>query len=733
LAFYLKALGALRLVSEQVDSQARGFWKDECFHLVTRLDADGLMNFFLHDYQPSPIVAPWNKGSGFYQTKDPGIYPVETSSSERFAPLRDGIQAARRLIDEIAKADAEVRKIKDETKTGTSSERARLRSDPEYKQRLAKAERRFKDAKQLLIPRCRKNWRGREREWFDAALVLDGDLTPVFPALLGTGGNDGRLDFTNNYYQRLADLFVLDSPEGKPQPSTRGWLLSALWGTPLPGAISGVVGQFMPGSAGGANTSNGPTGSAHLNPVDFVFTLEGAINFRSAATKRLDGRSRVQASVPFAFPSNAAGYTTAAVSDEGGRGEQWMPLWDQPLTYQELLHFLKEGRARLGSEQVQESLDFAQCIARLGTARGIVAFQRFGYVERNGQSNLAVPMGRFFVHQGQSSLDNLDALAPWILRLRRQARTRAPTRLIAAEKLLVDAIFDVSQHPEEPLRWQQILLSLANIESVFVSGTGFAAGPVPPLNPKWVQAADDGSPEFRLAVAFALQRIRQGKPDGVRRHWLPLNRQQRFETTGDRGSALARRPDVVMFGRDGIGDALAVVERRLVEASQSGQRQWMLEAARRTDASLSDLTALLSGEVDITHTMNLAKALMAIDPYEWQRQPAPPSPPSFEQRWPDDSWVAIRLALLPWPLDHVQIPTDPAIVRRLSAGDTASAVRLALQRLRAAGLRCPFSIPVGNPDGRLWGAALAFPISLRSARQLARRFDPASTITEMMP
>ncbi|HPB96684.1 MAG TPA: hypothetical protein PKW66_12280, partial [Polyangiaceae bacterium] len=108
LAFYLKALGALRLVSEQVDSQARGFWKDECFHLVTRLDADGLMNFFLHDYQPSPIVAPWNKGSGFYQTKDPGIYPVETSSSERFAPLRDGIQAARRLIDEIAKADAEV-------------------------------------------------------------------------------------------------------------------------------------------------------------------------------------------------------------------------------------------------------------------------------------------------------------------------------------------------------------------------------------------------------------------------------------------------------------------------------------------------------------------------------------------------------------------------------------------------------------------------------------------------
>ena len=180
-----------------------------------------------------------------------------------------------------------------------------------------------------------------------------------------------------------------------------------------------------------------------------------------------------------------------------------------------------------------------------------------------------------------------------------------------------------------------------------------------------------------------------------------------LETTGDRGSALARRPDVVMFGRDGIGDALAVVERRLVEASQSGQRQWMLEAARRTDASLSDLTALLSGEVDITHTMNLAKALMAIDPYEWQRQPAPPSPPSFEQRWPDDSWVAIRLALLPWPLDHVQIPTDPAIVRRLSAGDTASPCD-GFAAASCRGIALSFSIPVGNPDAPVGAPCFPF-------------------------
>ncbi|KAA5603892.1 hypothetical protein F1188_18795 [Roseospira marina] len=74
LAGYLKALGVLRLISspensvtgDAADAEARGFWKDEAFHLETRLDREALTRFFLEDYAPSPIVAPWNAGSGFY-------------------------------------------------------------------------------------------------------------------------------------------------------------------------------------------------------------------------------------------------------------------------------------------------------------------------------------------------------------------------------------------------------------------------------------------------------------------------------------------------------------------------------------------------------------------------------------------------------------------------------------------------------------------------------------------
>lgn len=60
LAHYLKALGMLRLVAEQADPEARGWWAGERFLLATHLDEDELLGFFLERYEPTPLVAPWN-------------------------------------------------------------------------------------------------------------------------------------------------------------------------------------------------------------------------------------------------------------------------------------------------------------------------------------------------------------------------------------------------------------------------------------------------------------------------------------------------------------------------------------------------------------------------------------------------------------------------------------------------------------------------------------------------
>ncbi len=723
LAHYLKALGVMRLVAEQADSEARGWWEGERFRLLTRLDSDELERFFLEQYQPTPLASPWNKGSGYFYPNDPGLSPVEKSTAHRFAPLRDGVKDGRLLLGELEKADRDVRSIKSEVKgKEDKAQKQILKESKEYKERLARAERKFKSLKTDLIPRIRLMWRGPHREWMDAAMVLLDDGTPKFPALLGTGGNDGRLDFTNNFFQRLNEVFDLNNADGHPRPFAKSWFAAALWGSATLGCQHGnAVGQYLPGMAGGANSGNGPDADSLLNPADFLLMLEGVILFNVNTTRRLGashGSSR--AAAPFVVGAQGAGYASAADSDESSRGEQWMPLWSQPMTLGELRHLLAEGRAQIGAKAVREPLDMARAITRLGVARGITAFQRYGYIERNGQSNLAVPLGRFSVpEQVVPYTACLDDLSAWLPRLRLDARDtktrKAPHRLKLVEHRLTEAIFAVVQHPNEAACWQAILLALADVEATLVSGTQHRCGFIPRLRPEWIHAADDGSPEVRLAVSFALQASqlrRQGKipVDSVRRHWLAAKNQ---ETAA------------VMAGRSGMDDAIALVERRLIEAGQKGQRRLPLVAARRAAAGLSDLAALVSGEVDLDRTLALARAFMAIDGQAWAAAPQPPQSPGITN-WPDDAWLAIRLAMLPWPLpDGRCIHVDPAIVRRLASGDAASAVELALRRLRAAGLRPTVRMGMASlQTARLWAAALAFPISRNTAKYMVRRLDP---------
>lgn len=740
LAHYLKALGILRLVSEQADPEARGWWHGELFRLMTRLSRAELEEFFLERYEPTPLVSPWNKGSGFFQDADPVLAALEGSPAPRFLRFREGLRAARAMLAQLAQADERVRTIKAESKRRdlTAGERQALKKSPEYKQRLAEAERSFKRFKAELIPQIRLAWRGPHREWMDAAIVLGDGGRPQFPALLGTGGNDGRLDFTYNFMRRVGDVFDLASAAGAPTAHAARWLRGALEAEAVTECGAGAVGQFLPGMAGGANSGNGPAGDATVNPMDFVLMMEGTLLFSAAATRRLGVSEVARAAAPFAVSAHGAGYSTAAASDEGARGEQWMPLWRQPLGITELRQLLGEGRAQLRRAAARHPVDLARAAVRLGTARGLSAFERYGYIERNGQSNLAVPLGRFPVTDGCATatacLDDLDG---WLHRLRSVARPatneqrrRVPARLRDAERRLADALLSVVQHSDEPLRWQSVLGAIADVEAVLVTGTGFRAGPAPRLRPEWVQAADDGSPEIRLALACALQAgsfsRRAGWPvDPVRHHWLPL-KQGRFATTGTAAqSRLLDDPRVVLQGRSGLADAAALVERRLVEASQRGTRSLGLVPGRRAAARPSDLATLLAGRVDLDRTMRLARALMALDGRAWAASPVRLTAPP-DDSVPEPAWMALRLALLPWsPAEGAAPAADPAIVRRLTAGDGASAVELALRRLRGAGIRAVLRGAAAAPEtARLWAAALAFPINLATSRSFLRCLDP---------
>jgi CRISPR-associated protein Csx17 len=727
LAHYLKALGILRLVSEQADDSARGCWEGERFRLATRLDKSELDEFFLHRYAPTPLVAPWNKGSGFFYDGDPGLTPIAKATAPRFRRMAQGISASQELLADVLSADKAIRKLK-----GSGS-----------KQLLAAADKQFKAAKGDLISQCALTWRGPHREWFSAAMVLEDDGRPRFPALLGTGGNDGRLDFTNNFMQRLGDVFELDDETGRPRDKANGWLSDALWLQATTGyQASSPVGQYLPGGAGGANSGNGPESDGFLNPFDFLLCLEGALLFAAHASRRLGTDRTSRAAAPFVVNAQGAGYNSAGAADESARGEQWMPLWSRPLLLVELRKILGDGRAQFGTRAVREPLDMARAIARMGTAKGIAEFQRYGYIERNGQSKFAVPLGRFRVSERiEPHLACLDDLDAWLPRLRRQARAAgAPARLKQVDRLVGDALFAVTQHPAEAARWQAVLRALSAVEGVMISGSGHRAGPIPPLRPEWVSAAHNGADdlsarEVRLALSFALQHWRGSRsdsdpvqPDTVRRHWLPLEAYgRRFATSGaGEKSRLSSKPEVVMTGRRGEDDAVSLLTRRLVEAAQHGDRRLPLAPEWRAAASRSDVAALLEGNVSLDRTLEIARAFMALDRRAWRAQPVN-ALPSASNEWPDDAWMVIRLALLPWAVEDRPTGPDPAIVRRLATGDTTTAFNVAIRRLQAIGIRPSVRVTPAEPNAKLWAAALAFPISRRTANSFLQRISPVDT------
>lgn len=731
LAHYLKALGILRLIAEQKDPMARGWWRDESFHLATTLDRLALERFFLEEYRPTPLIAPWNKGAGFvFAANNPALNHLRESTSARLTEVRSAIQQADTAITNLSAADDAIRQIKAETKVKgmTKAKKDLIKDDTAYKSRLAQAERHFKNLKEGLIPDCRRTWRGAHLSWMDAAMVITTEGEAKFPSLLGSGGNDGKNDFTKQFMESLCAL--ADWQSGLPTAPSHGWLISALFRLPTPQTQQSLpIGQFLPGSAGGSNMTTGFDAKAQVNPWDYVLLLEGVLTFIPRLSRRTPANPRAAVSAPFATRTASSGHATASASEsDSPRGEQWMPLWEAPCTFADVKGLIGEGRAQLQKSTASRPVDFGRSVARLGVARGINAFERFGYLERNGQSNLAVPLGRWQVtpQPQQELLNDLDQFS-WLNRIQRAARDKfSPRSFAIAHRNLETAIMAVCARGREPALWQSLLLALADLEENLVRSHTFTAKqrlrPIPPLNASWISAANDASPELRLAVALALQTSDAEGHDSIRRHWLPLDKTGRAFATD--ASGLRRDPSVVCRGLDPERDLLALIQRRSTEGSQTGGRHFALHGHKLFYAQPDDLVALLAGTLDLTKTIRLSRAFMALDRRSLFLDTSVRIRVDSSSATPPPLYGLFRLACLPKALRRgetdIPIRFDRAIPTRLAVGDLASAGDLALRRLRASGLVPVIRRIAGEPAlVRRLALSLAFPISAGTATRLA--------------
>ena len=724
LAHYLKALGILRLIAEQRDDAARGWWEGNRFRLATRLTKDELEGFFLRDYRPTPMFNPWGARSGYFEggsekSARTSLKKIEDSKQSRLEPFRRTIGTVRSVVCGTTTGQKPSNRERDE-----------------------------------LILALRLNARSAASLWLDTVVAVVGagdNVSLAQPPIFGTGGSEGSGGYPSAYMSAIVETMIDDN-----------WnhaIHTALFGeNGLKCDWEQSMGQFSPS---GAST-----------PWDMLFAFEGACVLRSSVGGRTSTNSRKWMSSPFHVAPHSAGYASGSRLDEKflnkgreypGRGEQWLPMWGRPSRFSEVQQIFLQGRAATRVGRATDGWTMARAVAGFGVSRGIPEFIRYGYQQRNNQAtHFAVPLGRFRVPDREPTASScLDDLDQWLSSLHREAHPvddrkakAAPVRLTSTYRRLKDSLFSVLQEQATARRWRDVLLRLGDMEAVMRQGSGFRAQPIPRLRPEWVTASYDGTPEFRLALSFAFQSCtyRVGGrwvEDHVHRHWLPLERKRprlpldperrpRFATTGAGSTArLEVSPEVVMHGRRGIDDAIALVERRLVEALQRGGRHLPLKAAPHAAAGIADLAGLLSGSVDPNRTLALGRALMALDREKWIDRSIPielpRAPDRPDENSPDDAWLAIRLCALPWPLGtrsgfELDIGADPAIIRRLASGDAASAVGIALRRLGASGVRCTVragAVAVPPDTARLWAAALAFPITKSTAARFLRRLDPS--------
>lgn len=851
LAHYLKALGVLRLISEQADPGARGWWTEDVFHLATKLDKSELKAFFLERYSPSPILSPWLKGSGFYQADDAGLSPIENSTSARLENYRFGIRQCRLLLTKLEAADAVSRTIKARTKTDSSfqtrqqreataqselfarciqsirseleeiekrrytpeaepddeknaeklnielvtvyelvaepgtdpqtgfdrrptrAESDKLKKQDGYKRFLKYAETEFAKQKSALISNCKKQWRGNIADWFSVAVVIEDDDSAKWPALLGTGGNDGNLDFTNNFMQRLQDL--IDFKNGEPTPLAKLLIESSLFNTNSQDLRHVPVGQFFPTSTGGPNCGSGFNGSIALNIWDYVLMIEGVFVFCAGVSRRLAANSLPQAAAPFAVRASGIGYGSANDADEGSRGEQWMPVWIRPSRLTEVQKLFQQARTQVGRSTADRGTSMVRAVARLGTARGISEFQRYGYIERNGLSNLAVPLGRYRVHAKENQ-HLLDTVSPWVDQLRRIANGKnAPISFKRVHRSCEEAMLQCTQRADADT-FLSLLMAMSDAEDQFLKSPKFAAEanarPIPRLGKPWLELIWNDTrfkedTEVRLAFALAAQVVNLGTSampkdnDAVfvRDYWLPLERNQRSFLKGEGG--LTSGPVQCAAGLP-LDKALhKVFQRRLHETnSGKGKSNAPLQLLRNyLGARLEHIGAFIDCRVNDARILAVARALMAIDFRDWTparssidgrvspRNGEPARDRNFDHS-PLGGMAAygvIRLAFgggserdgSIWIPEvgtihnqlkvsmgqrgrRVNVRNDSTIHNRLIAGDLQGSLQLAIRRTSVAGLRPRIQVAVGsNEFARRIAASLCFGVSDTTMTQLA--------------
>lgn len=715
LAHYLKALGVLRLVSEQADPEVRGAWVDDGFRLVTKLTREELITFFAEKYEPTPLLSPWNGGSGFY-FQEGKTAAVDPSTGKRIKTgERDQPTAATEALAAI--------------EVSTSPRLARWRQALAYCRSgsTARTSAPGKEEKGDMVAALRNGAPEDLLLWITTATSTVSadehksttDIALAFPPLLGSGGNEGNFDYTSNQAQAL-----LTAIERK-QTSSED-VEAVLFGSAAPGQKGTSPGQFAPGLAGGANTGPGMVGESCFPLWDYILTLEGSLCLQASSVRLLGSTSKLTAAMPFTVVSSTAGYGSGATESETATTDQLMPLWRGAATMPEIRALFREGRLLRGGRESNSAVDASIAIANLGAARGIDSFVRYGYLDRNGKSAFATPLGRIR-SKFSPKVALLNELDRFAASLSRASREKDASRALKQMPRRLDGGLMRVSAGGQPEDWEALLGVLGEVEDLYLAAPRSSASsnvePIPVLSASWLERLPDDA-EVRLAIAIASQTSDKLGP--IRTNVVPYEgeRYPKFRKSAD---ALVSDPRVVWSGGNLISNLVAIANRRAIDGTRERSVGFPLEGRRF--ATLADIGDFLRGATDDARIARLLRGLLSISWGEAKQ----PERTSFGE--PSALHALVRLAFLPGKLEPSKVASrredrhlpplrpvlDGTILRLLEAGRVNDAADRVLTRLVAGGARPMLRTVAASPTlARRLAAAVAIPVSPADQVRLLR-------------
>jgi CRISPR-associated protein Csx17 len=710
LASYLAGLGLIRVLGEQADPDATAAWAPGGLAVATIVE--DVPAWLADEYMPTPVFSPWNSGSGFGasdKNQKDRLRALRVHPSRRLDAFRGAMQAAE--------AAGELSRAKGWIKDGSDKSPDKRRAIQELRNRCPDD----------LVP------------WIDAAVVLSGD-EPQFPPILGTGGNDGRLDFSTNFHQSLLD--VLSTAETGRARSI-AWARDLLAGTETEQLADATVGQFDPAGAGGPGSSRFGTADSLVNPWGYVLLVEGARLFAASAARRHQ-HAAGRAAMPFTVddsPDGAAGGS----GREQSRGEVWIPVWSRDFTLAEIRQLFAEARASWHGRPAQRAADFYAATRTLGVAKGIDAFVRYGLHQRNGRSFAAVPLARVEVRE-RPEVRLAANVEDWTSRI---SGGDKPSAVGEAVRRFEAAHLEYARDGgSAPLA--RMLAALTTLEqAVGRSGRARDATPVrrPPSAQKFLDviAAED-SPELRIAVGLASCATLPGTDAAdlpsrtMRQILLPID-PPAPTGRGRTGGHWRGAPLVPGFGLRPLPQVMAdvLIWRSRTGSAEAGQDTFRGAPTFRLGIRVpaADLHLLAAGQLDEKALDLFTRACLALNwrgvNHDWSPEPPEIPVPTLGLLHP------LAQGLSPGTSagarnhsdrDEPMLALSPDWATRLVAGQVSGVHDEAVAKLRQAGWAAPPVPPQLAPGNGILIAAALLPRCLRPRSVLRRLAAPMRSACE---